>query len=315
MSGPLQIAVRGPTPNVSGVRLLHQPFALVGRDPRADVPLDHKHVSRRHLYLQVVVGQTFWIDLDSRSGTLSEGLLRKSGWLETGGAIRIGPFELERLSSSDSVKDSYDLSQGPTMSPLVARSDGDHVLPEVTLEFLNGPSRSACWPMNRMMSLIGSANGCKFRLADPSVSPFHCSLLRTPVGLWVIDLLGPEGIAVNDLPVRHALLADNDVLKVGRYRICVRIRFEGRGTAVMSTTDDQRSTIPASRNVRGNPLQASLSHAESPPISASNLVAAGRSNTGDWVAHAAIVTRTHHSNSMALNACQRAGRTREDRYR
>ena len=82
--------------------------------------------------------------------------------------------------------------------------------------------------MNRVMSLIGSASGCKFRLADPSVSPFHCSLLRTPLGLWVVDLLGPDGVSVNDALVRYALLADDDVLKVGRYRIRVRSRFAGR---------------------------------------------------------------------------------------
>ena len=70
ISGPLQIAVRGPSPSESGVRLLHQPFALIGRDQRSDMPLDHRLVSRRHVYLQVVEGQAFWIDLDSRSGTL-----------------------------------------------------------------------------------------------------------------------------------------------------------------------------------------------------------------------------------------------------
>src|SRR5947208_12647701 len=96
-SGPLQIALRGPSPSESGVRLLHQPFALIGRDQRADVPLDHRLVSRRHVYLQVVEGQAFWIDLDSRSGTLGDGQLRKFGWLAPGKVLRVGPFELQRL--------------------------------------------------------------------------------------------------------------------------------------------------------------------------------------------------------------------------
>jgi len=89
IAGPLQLAVRGPSPNESAVRLLHQPFALVGRDQRAEVPLDHKLVSRRHVYLQIVEGQAFWLDLDSRSGTSAEGQLRKFGWLEAGKSIRI----------------------------------------------------------------------------------------------------------------------------------------------------------------------------------------------------------------------------------
>ena len=92
-----------------------------------------------------------------------------------------------------------DSRAGLRVSPLIARSHGDSTATRGRLEFLNGPSRAACWPMNRVMSLIGSANGCKFRLADPSVSPFHCSLLRTPLGLWVVDLLGPDGVSVNDV--------------------------------------------------------------------------------------------------------------------
>src|SRR3954469_7274016 len=226
ISGPLQIALRGPSE--SGVRLLHQPFALIGRDQRSDMPLDHRLVSRRHVYLQVVEGNAFWIDLDSRSGTLEDGQPRKFGWLGPGRVIRVGPFELQRLTGSVPAQSDQNTPSGAATSPLVARSHSSQPLPEVSLEFLNGPSRSTCWPMNRVMSLIGSAGGCKFRLADPSVAPFHCSLLRSPVGLWVVDLLGPDGIGVNDAPVRYALLTDNDVLKVGRYRIRTHSRFPGR---------------------------------------------------------------------------------------
>ena len=237
ISRPLQLAVRGSTANDSGVRLLHQPFALIGRDQRADVPLDHRLVSRRHVYLQVVEGQAFWIDLDSRSGTLGDGQLRKFGWLSAGKVLRIGPFELQRLVE-DGSSGEHPLSESrPAISPLVARAHISKPLPEVALEFLNGPSQSACWPMNRVMSLIGSASGCKFRLADPSVAPFHCGLLRTPSGLWVVDLLAPEGISVNDALVRYAPLAEDDVLRVGRYRIRIRSRFASRDQTSHSASD------------------------------------------------------------------------------
>ena len=35
---------------------LDQPHALIGRDPRADLVLDHEQVSRRHAYLQQIEG-------------------------------------------------------------------------------------------------------------------------------------------------------------------------------------------------------------------------------------------------------------------
>ena len=237
------------------MRLVHQPFALIGRDQRADVPLDHALVSRRHVYLQIIEKQGFWIDLDSRSGTFSDGQLRKVGWLEPGKLIRIGPFELQQLADGGLAEEAREEGPESKISPLVARSHGSQPLPEVTLEFLNGPSRAASWPMNRVMSLIGSASGCKFRLADPSVSSFHCSLLKTPLGLWVIDLLGPDGISVNDALVRYTLLADNDVLKVGRYRIRVHSRFAGREHQGSSSAKHRSITAPVSQPSRRNPLE------------------------------------------------------------
>jgi pSer/pThr/pTyr-binding forkhead associated (FHA) protein len=201
-------------------------------------------VSRRHVYLQVVEGQAFWIDLDSRSGTLGDGQLKKFGWLVAGKVLRVGPFELQRLVEDSSGAEDLISGSRPPISPLVARAHVSQPLPEVVLEFLNGPSQSACWPMNRVMSLIGSASGCKFRLADPSVAPFHCGLLRTPLGLWVVDLLAPEGIGVNDALVRYALLADKDVLRVGRYRIRIRSRFASRDQSSHSASD-LRIFLPA----------------------------------------------------------------------
>jgi len=217
---PLQLVVEaGGEPDV-GVRVLHQPFALVGRDPRADVPLEHRLVSRRHAYLQVVEGFAFWIDLESRLGTLGGGRPRKYGWLTRDEPMRIGPYEL-RLGASGRAPGADD--RPPESMPLMSRSYGATPWPDVGLEFLNGPSRSAVWPMNRVVSLVGSAAGCKFRLADPSVSQFHCSLVRTHAGLWVVDLLG-GGVEVNNAAVRYALLGDGDILAVGRYRIRIRSR-------------------------------------------------------------------------------------------
>ena len=224
MSGPLRLAVETPGEQLPGVRILHQPFALVGRDPRADVPLEDRLVSRRHAYLQMVEGHLFWFDLESRHGVEGGGGRGPHGWLAADEAMRIGPYEIRRLIDDVEPRAARAGATPPEATPLVAESYGSAPWPKVALEFLNGPSRSAVWPVNRVMSLVGSAAGCKFRLSDPSVASFHCSLVRTSVGVWVVDLLGSGGVEVNNVVVRHAPLADGDVLKVGRYRIRVRNR-------------------------------------------------------------------------------------------
>lgn len=57
---------------------------------------------------------------------------------------------------------------------------------------------------------------------DPGVSQFHCGLVRTPHGLWAVDLLGRGGISVNGTATRAARLDDGDQLRVGECGICAR---------------------------------------------------------------------------------------------
>ena len=61
----LRIENRGETTRWS----THQPFALIGSDPMADLFLDDSRVDRLHAYLQVIEGQVYWVDLGSQGGT------------------------------------------------------------------------------------------------------------------------------------------------------------------------------------------------------------------------------------------------------
>jgi len=225
VDGSLQLVVGSPSTSANGgeLRLLDQPFAVIGRDPRADVVLDHSQVSRRHVYLQVVEGRAFWVDLESRTGTRGERKSQKFGWLEGGRTLCVGPYVIRRFGVDSQAESTQ--TKLPRDTPLVASTNSYAPLPEVALEFLNGPSQSMSRPVHRVMSLIGSASGCKFRLTDPSVSRFHGSLLRISAGLWIVDLLGQRSITVNEVPVRASRLANGDVLRIGRYQIRVRCRL------------------------------------------------------------------------------------------
>jgi pSer/pThr/pTyr-binding forkhead associated (FHA) protein len=227
----VQLVIKNLAMHGTEVRVLQQPFAVIGRTPRADVVLDHQQVSRRHVYLQVVDGWAFWIDLESRTGTRSGINAPKFGWLQGPQTLCIGPYVFQRYVGESQNDVSSARGELPRDTPLVALAYSHVSLPRVALEFLNGPSKSMSWPMHRVMSLLGSASGCKFRLTDPSVSRFHASLLRTSAGLWIVDLLGQNGITINEKPVRYGRLDDGDVLGVGRYRIRVGCRFEERGPA------------------------------------------------------------------------------------
>ena len=96
-------------------------------------------MSRRHVYLQVVEGQAFWIDLDSRSGTLGDGQLRKFGWLAAGKVLRVGPFELQRLVEDGSSGEDPVSGSKPAISPLVARRTSASPCPRWLSSFSMAP--------------------------------------------------------------------------------------------------------------------------------------------------------------------------------
>jgi pSer/pThr/pTyr-binding forkhead associated (FHA) protein len=227
----LRLVVESPWTKGAELRRFYQPFAVIGRDPRADLLIDDPQVSRRHVYLQVVAGWAFWVDLESRTGTRTEAGRQKSGWLAGSRLLRMGPYVIRRAASDAPTDDPFHGDEPPRDTPLAALAYSREPLPDVALEFLNGPSQAMFWPMHRVMSLIGSAKGCKFRLTDRSVSPFHASLVRTPAGLWAVDLRGGDSITVNAVPVRSCRLGDGDILGIGRYRICIRCRIRDQGWA------------------------------------------------------------------------------------
>ncbi|MGD9855209.1 MAG: FHA domain-containing protein [Planctomycetaceae bacterium] len=97
-------------------------------------------------------------------------------------------------------------------------------LPLVHLELLNQQFKGMAWPINRVLTLVGRDERCRITCADERISRVHCSLLLTPYGLWVIDLLGRGGIRVNGELRSFALLAPGDQLHVGQYQM--RAKYE-----------------------------------------------------------------------------------------
>jgi pSer/pThr/pTyr-binding forkhead associated (FHA) protein len=212
-AGSLSLRVEHPNESVATERVLRQPFALVGCDPRMDLFLNHPEVSRRHLYLQMLGGQVFCVDLQSRTGIHWPEGSKRSGWLAADQALRLGPFSLRATGGEE-----------PPSEALVSalQSPGEEQLPDVALEFVNRLPGPTVWRMGTMLALVGRASLCRVRLVGNSVSKFHCSLVRTPLGLWVVDLFGKDGITVNEAPVRSARLEDGDRLRVGHFIIRTR---------------------------------------------------------------------------------------------
>jgi predicted component of type VI protein secretion system len=100
---------------------------------------------------------------------------------------------------------------------LQAEAAGQPESPAFTLELARGTTVLPRRRIDRALTLVGRSPACALRLSDRSVSPFHCSLLRTADGLWVVDLLGKGGVWVNGRPMRWARLEDEARVHLGSY--------------------------------------------------------------------------------------------------
>jgi pSer/pThr/pTyr-binding forkhead associated (FHA) protein len=212
--GPLRLRIEHSTDQHAIVRTYAQPVLLAGMDWRNDLPLVGEGVSKRHVYLQVFCGQVYFVDLDSKSGTsLGDGPC-KAGWLTAGQALQVGPFRLRVLEESVGAfapgPDNYDPRQSP--------GQPNPPLPRVSLEFVSrGAKKGMSWPMESALAFLGNTASCHIRLPAPSASRFHCSLVRTPTGLWAFDLFGKDGVRVNGEQVRLARLEHGDEIRIGRF--------------------------------------------------------------------------------------------------
>jgi pSer/pThr/pTyr-binding forkhead associated (FHA) protein len=210
--GPLQLDIKDCRRSMSIRWTFEKPYALIGRDPRSDVVLDHEEVSLRHAYVQVIEGRPFFVDLGSRTGIVRENRQHQAGWLGPDQRIEIGPFVIQVDDCANRV--SVGLEGNDELDPLSGRASRTDPRPGVILQF---QGRSA-WRIRRLLTLVGTAPRCKLRLIGSGVSSYHCSLVRTSAGMWVVDLKSRTGIFVNRTPVEAACLGEGDVLEVGGYQ-------------------------------------------------------------------------------------------------
>jgi pSer/pThr/pTyr-binding forkhead associated (FHA) protein len=212
----LTLECLSPDREVPELRTVEHPFVLLGRDRRNDLCLAERGVSLRHAYLQVIRGNLFFVDLGSRTGVSRDGRLRPFGWLVPGQTLRIQSFAVRLLQPVGGKSPAPD---PPSRNPLDKRPPDAPLTPAVTVEILGGPSHRVRWRINRVLTLVGAGSACKVRLRDPRVSRYHCSLLHTAAGVWVIDLVSTEGTRINGQSIRWSRLADGDELEIGPYRI------------------------------------------------------------------------------------------------
>jgi pSer/pThr/pTyr-binding forkhead associated (FHA) protein len=213
-TGPLDLCVELADGGVLAEGTVRQPFCLVGRDEACEITLTDPDVNPRHAWLQALGGRVFAVDLGSRTGLAWPDGRTGCCWLEGGAPVRVGPFRLH-LRSPVAPHPEPALPGG---NPLQADLAVARTRPTIHLDFRNGKRAKDRWRVNRLVTLVGRSPECKLHLSADDVAPFHCGLVLTPAGLWVVDLSG-RGVVVSGERMRVAPLPDGAELWVGRFLI------------------------------------------------------------------------------------------------
>ena len=198
-SEPIRVVVSKTGETVSESWVFARPFLVIGRRADSDLVLDHWQISRRHAYLQYLDGGFFCVDLGSRTGTYGGDATERAGWIAPNQTIQVGPYQVRPVWPERQV----------------AAEPRD--LPSVVWELPREARGGAMWRMERQLVLVGRSPSCRIRIVEKDVSKFHCSLIRTRLGVWVVDLFGQGGVYLNGFQVRCARLDDGDELRIGRH--------------------------------------------------------------------------------------------------
>ncbi len=250
-SGPLEIVVdRSGAEAVAPLRM-DQPCLRIGRHPRSDLRLDDPAVSQRHAYLQLIAGRLLCIDLESRTGTLHRGEPVSFTWLDPLDTLQIGPYRLTVRSPAPS-----------EIEP------GRAALRAADLEIEREGRAPSRWPMPQIIALVGSSSLCHLRLTGERATRFAFSLVRTPVGVWMVDLGSSSGVLVNGQQQPIAQLGEGDQIPVGPYRLVMRYGRDRQAPASPRAESRPVSVSPPT------PVTTPATVRHRPPRTVSSLTAA-----------------------------------------
>jgi anti-anti-sigma factor len=192
---------------------LSQSFAVVGHSDGATVTLASSKVSYRHAYLQVIDGRMVCVDLGSKTGVFWGDVRRSSGWLSPAQSVRIGPYSLQLVRDAPAVGRLK--AEEALPSPLEKSAEATAMFPQYTLELFDDSLPDIVRSIERRITLVGRHSKCAMRFDDESVSQFHCALVLTKNGLWLVDLLGKGGTRLDHKSVDCGSVEIGSVLSVG----------------------------------------------------------------------------------------------------
>ncbi len=181
----------------------------IGREAGNSIRLTERNVSRSHARLRKRNEAYIIEDLGSYNGVIVNGeRIDEKAELAAGDVLAIGDYDL--AFQSDVV------ATATTMPPAKPKS-----APPPRLVVLSEPAAGAEFSLSKPALRIGRDERLDIWINHKSISHEHAEVQLKDGAVTVFDLDSANGMRVNNVPVSRAVLADGDVLELGK----VRFRF------------------------------------------------------------------------------------------
>ncbi|MFI5690158.1 FHA domain-containing protein [Streptomyces sp. NPDC051636] len=186
---------------------------LVGRDPSCDIAIDDARVSWHHAVLRADAGHWTLVDEGSKNGTYAEGRRVQVCIVGPGSVLRFGnPTTGPRavVTTCKPGSPAYGRLEGPS-AVMEPSSTGTFRVPTTVR------------PRPRRTVRIGREGDNDLVIEDDlGVSRHHAELRAHADGTYeIVDLGSHNGTFLNGRPVAHALVAEGDIVGIGRSAFCL----------------------------------------------------------------------------------------------
>jgi len=222
---------------------------VIGRDESADIRVNDKKVSRRHVAFRVDEGQLLVEDLGSVNGVklngrrvetkddFNEGDIVKFGGYQV--TVRPTPRAVRSEVSSPIGKDSGERESISEelyafLEPRMGQGDAEassqgfelasdtHKI-EPALIGLDPPVKGERFILQLGENIIGRLEDCDIPILDASISRQHARISLQAGATLIEDLNSSNGSFIDDEPVRSGDLAHDDLLRVGSIKFSVQL--------------------------------------------------------------------------------------------
>lgn len=194
---------------------LHQPFVRLGSARGNDIQLNDPEIAPRQLYIQMIDGYLFVVNLAPEVPLVCLDRHGPAGWVRPGDPVRVGSVSVVVVAVEVAQGRAEDVPGNP-LSAKNPYSTGYSLQP-----IQKGVSSARLLYQDRRLLLIGRSPPAKVLIDDPTVNAVHAALLQTVAGLWLVNLSTSDRTLVNGRPVNETRLGHGDIVTVGPYDIRV----------------------------------------------------------------------------------------------